>query len=130
MASDYVDGQKKNGVTSVATNFRRRLVGTHEPYYYIHDGDHTSVAKLVHAKDLLQTPYGLNHNLTHAGSGHLMTWNHDKSRLYRVRAMAQVTTTNDTLSRRTDQDQADLQSLDCMGRYNGKDGGVYPARPT
>lgn len=108
-ASDYVDGQQKNWVTNVVTNFRRRLMGTHEPYYYLHDGDHTSVAKLVHAKDLLQTPYDLNHNLTHAGSGRLMTWNHEKSRLYRVRAMVQVTTTNNTLSRRTD--QADLQSL-------------------
>lgn len=128
VASDYIEGQQKNGVTNAATNFRRRVVDTHEPYYYLHDGDHTSVAKLVHAKDLLQTPYGLDHNLTHAGSGHLMTWNHDKSQLYRVRVMAQNHNRNNTLSRRTAQDQAELQSLDCMGRYNGKDGGVYPAK--
>lgn len=57
-----------------------------------------------------------------------MTWNHDKSQLYHMQVMAQVTTTNNTLSRRTDQDQAELQSLDCMGRYNGKDGSIYPTK--
>lgn len=128
VASDYVDGQQKNGVTNVATNFRRRAVDTHEPYYWLHDGDHTSVAKFIHAKDLLQTSYGIEHNLTHAGSGHPMTWNHDESRLYRVRVITQNHDHKDSLSRRVDQHQAELQSLDCMGRYNGKDGGVYPAK--
>ena len=72
--------------------------------------------------------YGIEHNLTHAGSGHPMTWNHDESRLCRVRVITLSHDHKDSLSRRVDQDQAELQSLDCMGRYNDKDGSIYPAK--
>lgn len=72
--------------------------------------------------------YSIEHNLTHAGFGHPMTWNHDKSRLYCMRVITQSHDHKGSLSRRVDQVQAELQSLDCMGRYNGKDGGVYPVK--
>lgn len=128
VVSDYVNRQQKNGVINAVTNFRRHAVHTHETYYWLHDGDHTSVAKFIHTKDLLQMSYGIKHNLIHIGSGHLMTWNHDKSRLYRVQVITLSHDHKDSLSCCVDQDQAELQSLDCMGRYNGEDGGVYPVK--